>query len=87
MKTINNTLAIRQATEAVLAARDFCGDERRAAIEALAEEDVRATPDALSAVFNAADAEWAVMNSEAGVIYPLLGEERAEAYRALEPSA
>lgn len=83
MSISNKSFTIRAAAEAVIRARDFCGDERRAAIEALAEQGLKPTTTLLAEIFAAADAEWAVMHCEAGVAAPISIEERAGVHQAL----
>lgn len=59
--------AIDNAADRILAARDFCGDEREAAIEGLQEYGCRVTPERLSAAFDRANIEWEACQRAAGV--------------------
>lgn len=84
MSMSNKSFAVRVAAEAVILTRDFCGDERRAAIEALVEQGMKPNTSLLAEVFAAAEAEWVVIQCEAGVTRPVSVEERSRIDQALD---
>lgn len=59
--------AISAAAAAIVAARDFCGDERTAALAAFLERKVAATPEVLAEAYAKADAQWRESQKAAGV--------------------
>ena len=59
--------AVADAAHAIVVARDFCGNEREAAREALAEHGLRAEPDVLAEAMGVANSTWRASQRAAGV--------------------
>ena len=75
--------AITAAADAILTARDFCGDEREAAVDAIADQGVKPTKTMVLQAFSEANGEWAEKQKAAGVRKPISHGERAKIYRAM----
>lgn len=69
-----------EAADAIVTARDFCGDERAAAREVFFAQGLAATPRRMRAAFVQADREWRAAQAQAGVARPIGPDER----RAIE---
>jgi len=77
-------MAIEEAAEQIINARDFCGNEREAAADALADCGVEVTKDRIAQAFNIADGDWRQAQRAAGVEKPISAGERKAIYRTLE---
>lgn len=69
------------AAEAIVTARDFCGDERAAAVEALLDAGVQPSPQMVGRAQTEAERLWRVYQHSAGVRRPLSPSGRRKAYR------
>jgi hypothetical protein len=59
--------AIQAAADAVVAARDFCGDEHAAALDTFCDYGITATEEALTQTYAEANAIWRRSQKAAGV--------------------
>lgn len=75
--------AVNHAAIAIVTTRDFCGDERQAAVEALKEMGSTPSPKVLQMAQRKAERIWSLSQYEAGVVHPLMGAARAKALSAL----
>jgi hypothetical protein len=64
---MDRDIAMQLAKDAVINARDFCGDEREAAVESLRESGITVTDSVLSEVARLSNASWAKFQKSAGV--------------------
>lgn len=76
--------AIALASDQIINARDFCGDEREAAIEAIRNYGLRPTRRLVSMAFADANREWSRWQRQAGVTKPISQSERARIERVME---
>jgi len=76
--------AIHEAANAIINARDFCGDERGAAVEALRDAGVEPTLKRIAMAFFEAGTEWQTSQREAGVTHPIGADERSSIHRGLD---
>ena len=76
--------AIALASDQIINARDFCGDEREAAIEAILDYGLRPTRKLVGLAFADANREWSRCQREAGVTKPISQSERARIERVME---
>ena len=81
---MNDNNAIHEAANAIINARDLCGDERGAAVEALRDAGVEPTARRIGQAFFEASGEWIVWQRGAGVTQPIGRNEWAAIHRALE---
>ena len=81
MSNINDHL--NSAAQAIITARDFCGDEREAVRDYAAENGILFSRDFLIEARRRADAIWAGYQRAAGVKKPLSSCQRRKAYAAL----
>ena len=72
---------IPEMARAIIASRDFCGDEQAAAIDAAGRKPTSAE---LVEAFRVANREWAGFQKAAGVTAPISHAERAEITRIME---
>jgi len=75
---------IDSAIEAVLATRDFCGDERQAIKDIEGDFVIRFTEIEKRCISRAVELQWKESQSAAGVVHPLTSGERAKAFAAVE---
>jgi hypothetical protein len=77
-------MAIQEAAEQIINARDFCGHEREAAADALYDCGVTVTKDRIAQAFSIANDYWRQAQRSAGVKKPITAGERKAIYRTLE---
>jgi len=65
-----------EITEAIITTRDFCGDERAAAADAMEAAGMPITPETVSEAVRQADNEWREYQRCAGVTRPITANER-----------
>lgn len=65
--TASIELAIENAKSIVLNTRDFCGNEREAAIDSLKDDGIKPTEEILSIIASETNAAWAKSQAMAGV--------------------
>lgn len=65
--SISIELAIENAKSIVLNTRDFCGNEREAAIDSLKEDGIKPTEEILSVIAAETNATWKKFQRLAGV--------------------
>lgn len=59
--------AVDEAADQILSARDFCGDEREAACDALADSGFAPSADRMTQAFEKANRQWRERQQQAGV--------------------
>lgn len=76
MATSAEQLKLQDAADAIVAARDCCGDEREAALIALQDAGLMPTAERLAEAFRRADVYWREQQDAAGVEVPVDSAER-----------
>tara|TARA_Y100000114_G_C11731022_1_gene313585 strand:- start:843 stop:1214 length:372 start_codon:yes stop_codon:yes gene_type:complete len=74
---------LQDAVQAIIEARDLCGNEREA-LQDWQHENGRLTTHEKRQVWDAVEREWSVCQTEAGVIFPISKHERRKIFRSLE---
>lgn len=77
--------AVDEAADQILSARDFCGDEREAACDALADSGFVPSADRIARALEKANRQWREHQKQAGVgvSQRITGGERRQIERSL----
>lgn len=78
-----DNIQLSQVVEAILATREFCGNEREAARDCCAEIGIPFTHELYARALSAAEEGWRVIQRAADVMGPMSGRERAGAFAAV----
>jgi hypothetical protein len=72
-----------EAIQAVITARDFCGNEKQAVAQVEADNDIEFTSEEKRFIVGQADRRWNESRQVAGVVNPLSQIDRERAFAAL----
>jgi hypothetical protein len=82
-----DNIQLSQVVDAIIATREFFGNEREAARDCCAEIGIRFTDELFGRALSASEEAWRGIQRAAGVSAPLSGGDRASAFAAIQHAA